>query len=132
VDAFGGVVVKSPQGWGLGVADFDIYCYKTWQKPAQNSISLLMSHQDQVVRLPEGAQCIAGNALCSAGCFRLGENILGIQGHPEFSAAYLQALINTRRESLGQTAVKKAEQSMLASNDGLVVGCWARCFLEGV
>lgn len=126
---FGGVVDKSPKGWGLGIATFDICCPKAWQKPAQNNISLLMSHQDQVTQLPDGAQRIAGNEFCPYACFQLGENILGIQGHPEFNPAYLQDLINTRRDRIGEAVVKKAEQTLHSPNDGLVVGYWISNFL---
>jgi len=127
--AFGGVVDKSSKGWGLGIATFDICCHKTWQKPAQNNISLLMSHQDQVAQLPDDAQRIAGNEFCPYACFQLGDNILGIQGHPEFSPAYLQALINTRRNRIAEAVVKKAEQSLYSPNDGLIVGRWISNFL---
>jgi GMP synthase-like glutamine amidotransferase len=130
--ALGGVVEKSPLGWGLGVATFEIYAHRAWQEPAQNSISLLMSHQDQVMRLPDGAQRIAGNGFCPHACFQLGENVLGIQGHPEFSPAYLQALLNTRRDRIGEAVVKKAEQTLLSPNDGLVVGGWISNFLSAI
>lgn len=127
--AFGGVVEKSPKGWGLGIATFEVYALKSWQKPAQNNISLLMSHQDQVIQLPDGAQCVAGNEFCPYACFQLGENILGIQGHPEFSPEYLQALINTRRNRIDEGVVKKAEYSLFSPNDGFVVGSWIGHFL---
>ncbi|MBL4606336.1 MAG: hypothetical protein JKY01_00705 [Pseudomonadales bacterium] len=127
---FGGLVEKSTRGWGLGVASFDVYSHKLWQQPTQKKISLLTSHKDQVVRLPSGAQCIAGNEFCPNACFQLRDNILGIQEHPEFSPAYLRALMNIRRETIGEYIVNKAEQSLLRPNNGLVVGGWIRHFLN--
>ena len=50
--ALGGEVHKSPKGWGIGLSFNDVLVNKPWMQPARDSLDLIVSHQDQVVRLP--------------------------------------------------------------------------------
>ena len=129
--ALGGEVEKSAKGWGLGLATFDIKNHEIWQKPVMSRISLLMSHQDQVTRLPPDAQLIAGNEFCPYACFQLGENVLGLQGHPEFSPAYLRALMLGRLDSLGKIRVEQANKTLGEPNDNSQVANWMIHFIRG-
>jgi GMP synthase-like glutamine amidotransferase len=76
-------------------------------QPATASINVLMSCQDQVLDLPPGAEVLGGTAHCPVGIFRMGR-MLGIQGHPEFTPAYAEALLQLRRERIGTERVDKA------------------------
>jgi GMP synthase-like glutamine amidotransferase len=105
--ALGGRVAKSPNGWGIGVHTFAISKHEAWMQPATASINVLMSCQDQVLDLPPGAEVLGGNAHCPVGIFRMGR-MLGIQGHPEFTPAYAEALLHLRRERIGAERVDKA------------------------
>jgi GMP synthase-like glutamine amidotransferase len=105
--ALGGRVAKSPNGWGIGVHTFTISKHEAWMQPATASINVLMSCQDQVLDLPPGAEVLGGNAHCPVGIFRMGR-MLGIQGHPEFTPAYAEALLHLRRERIGTERVDKA------------------------
>ena len=57
-------------------------------------ISLLSSHQDQVIRLPEEATLYATNEFCPIAGFVVGDQVLTIQGHPEFDKEYARALLH--------------------------------------
>ena len=127
--ALGGRVEKSDKGWGLGLATFRIVHRAAWQKPALESVSLLMSHQDQVVALPTGAKLIATNDFCPIACFQLGEKVLGIQGHPEFDADYLYALMGIRLESIGEQRVSEAKVKLFDVNDSSTVARWIIRFI---
>ena len=52
--AFGGQVVKSPKGWGVGLHTYRITTKEPWMDSAA-PIAIAVSHQDQVVALPPGA-----------------------------------------------------------------------------
>jgi hypothetical protein len=62
--------------------------------------------------------------------FRIGETMLGIEGHPEFTVEYGAALINARREQIGEQGTRKALDSLKARSDGPVVGRWIERFLK--
>jgi len=54
------------------------------------------SHRDQVLELPPTAQLLASSAHTPIEMYRIGSNILCLQGHPEFYESYLLELINNR------------------------------------
>jgi GMP synthase-like glutamine amidotransferase len=126
--ALGGRVAKSSKGWGVGVHTFTVQSAKPWMQPAAKEFSLLMSCQDQVLELPPGAEVLAGNAHCPVGLFQIG-NMLGIQGHPEFTPPYAEALLNLRRERIGAERVDRAIATLTQPLDGPLLAQWARAFL---
>ena len=126
--ALGGRVAKSPNGWGIGVHQFTIHGTAEWMDPPASQINLLMSCQDQVLDLPPGSKVIAGNEHCPVGIFQIG-NMLGIQGHPEFTPAYAEALLKLRRESIGAEKVDQALASLTHPLDGPLFALWAEAFL---
>ena len=111
-EALGGKVEKSPKGWCVGVHEFEIQKQKDWMQPFQNQLNLLMMCQDQVVQLPEGAEVLAGNPMCEVGMFQVGETMLGIQAHPEFSKAYDRTLMELREERMGAETVAAGVASL--------------------
>lgn len=127
--ALGGRVAKSPNGWGIGVHTFTITKREQWMAPAADSVSLLMSCQDQVLDLPPGAEVLGGNAHCPVGIFRLGR-MLGIQGHPEFTPAYAEALLNLRRERIGAARVDNALATLQQPLSAALLAQWAEAFLQ--
>ena len=54
--AFGGNVIKSPKGWGVGLHSYDVQLHEPWMDAAR-TISVPASHQDQVVEPPPGEGC---------------------------------------------------------------------------
>jgi len=122
--AFGGRVEKSDKGWGVGVHAMQMVAEKPWMEPRLKIGHVLVSHQDQVVELPTGAELIAGSAFCPNAMFQLGENILTIQGHPEFSAPYAKDLMGFRRELLGEPVYLTGIESLQQSTDERTVARW--------
>ena len=59
-EAFGGRVVKSDKGWGLGLQRYEVKARADWMDEAR-TIAIPASHQDQVVALPPGARVLARN-----------------------------------------------------------------------
>ena len=65
-EAFGGRVIKSPKGWGVGLHRYDIIQPQAWMEPVA-SVAVPVSHQDQVVELPPEARVIGGSAFTPFG-----------------------------------------------------------------
>jgi GMP synthase-like glutamine amidotransferase len=129
--AFGGRVIKSPKGWGLGEQDYRVLIREPWMDEA-SAIRLPGSHQDQVVEQPPGAEVWAANDFTPMGALVWpGERAITIQLHPEFEPAYASALIENRRGSLyAEDQADRAIQSYQGPDDRARVGGWIRNFLD--
>jgi GMP synthase (glutamine-hydrolysing) len=88
------------------------------------SINLVVSHQEQVVVLPKGAELIAGSDFCPNSIFAVGDHMLGIQGHPEFTTAYSRALMELRRDIIPAPRIEQGMNSLSLSVDGARAFDW--------
>jgi len=130
-EVFGGKTEKSPRGWGVGVHTINVVANRTWMQPPRPTLNVVVSHQDQVTRLPDGAELIASSDFCENSMFQLGENILTIQGHPEFSKAYSRTMMQYRAEKIGEEKLKKGIESLNKSVDDLLLSQYMLAFLKG-
>jgi GMP synthase-like glutamine amidotransferase len=128
--AMGGEVAKAKQGWGVGVLDVEVLRKEPWMDPPLQYLRIQHMHQDQVQRLPEKSLLLGKSAHCEVAIFRVGETMLGIEGHPEFTVEYGAALIRARRKQIGERESQHALDSLAANNDGQVVGRWIERFLK--
>ncbi|MEK7832000.1 MAG: gamma-glutamyl-gamma-aminobutyrate hydrolase family protein [Acidobacteriota bacterium] len=129
-EALGGKVEKASQGWGIGVHSLNIVKTakaESWMQPEQSSCGVQYTHADQVVRLPENSVVLGESEHCPVAMFRVGEKMLGIQGHPEFPAAYAEALVRGRTELIGAEKVNAAKFN--APTDEAVITNWMAKFL---
>ncbi|MCW8841845.1 MAG: type 1 glutamine amidotransferase [Rhodobacteraceae bacterium] len=85
--ALGGKVEKFSGGWAVG--------HQTYQFGGA-PLSFNAWHQDQVTKRPEGAIVLASNDFCENAALLYGDQILTVQPHPEFDAAVIAGLIETR------------------------------------
>lgn len=98
-EAFGGRVVKSPKGWGVGLHTYDLATVAAWMPEEARTLSLPVSHQDQVVEIGGGAQVLGGSEFCPFGFLAWPDlRAVSLQPHPEFDPAYAEALIVTRED----------------------------------
>lgn len=109
--AFGGTVVRAEQGWGLGLQRYAIHAPQNWLSET-DELRLLAMHQDQVVVPPPGARVFAGNDFCAIAGYTIGERVIGIQGHPEFTPAFARGLYDMREHKLSGEAVIRAKASI--------------------
>jgi len=128
--AFGGQVVKSPKGWGVGLHRYDIAERRPWMDEA-DQISLSASHQDQVVELPPGAAVLAGSDFCPYAMLAYDDApAISIQPHPEFTPAFSAELIGRQRgRSLSDELADAALKSLEAPDDHARVAGWIAEFL---
>jgi len=128
--ALGGTVVKSDKGWGVGLSFNQVIERKPWMQPWQDGLDLLVSHQDQVVVLPEEAQVLASSDFCPYYLIQYGECFLSVQGHPEFCVDYCRALMEMRRDTLPAPRLRAGRASLNAEADSQLMMQWIASFLQ--
>jgi GMP synthase-like glutamine amidotransferase len=128
--AMGGEVAKASQGWGVGVLPVEMLRHEPWMEPRRSEIRIQHMHQDQVQKLPPDSVLLGRSRHCEVGMFRVGKSMLGIEGHPEFTAAFGGALIRARGEKIGAPRAQEALESLAGPADGPVVGRWIARYFE--
>jgi len=116
-EALGGKVQRSDFGYLIGLHKFELTEKKAWMKPYEPSLRMLMLCQDQVVRLPEGAELLASSESCKIGMFKVDNQFLGIQGHPDFTPEYNRAVFESRLKNLPFKILDKAVKSLNSNPD---------------
>ena len=129
-EALGGKVERADYGWGIGVHDMQILKTEDWMIPARENCRLQYMHADQVQRMPEGSALLASAAHCPVAMFKVGDYMLGIEGHPEFPAAFEEALLLDRRERIGAERVDSALRTLKDRTDERIVGAWIAAFIR--
>ncbi|MDZ7788383.1 MAG: GMP synthase [Halofilum sp. (in: g-proteobacteria)] len=127
--ALGGEVEKASIGLGVGVHTTRILERRPWMVPPRERLALLVSHQDQVTRLPEEAVLLASHGVCPCDMYQVGEHILGLQPHPEFSKGYSRATMERWRFLIGEEGFRVGVDSLAKPIDADVVGHWILGFL---
>ncbi len=129
--AFGGQVIKSPKGWGVGLHRYGVE-RGPWMDGA-DEVRIAVSHQDQVVVAPPSARVSLASAFTPYAGFAYDDgSALSFQGHPEFDPSFATALIEARRGTRYTDAQADAAIASLAEpNDRARVAEWIRGFLLG-
>ena len=129
--AFGGKVIKSPKGWGVGLHRYEVIHRRPWMDAA-TSFAAAASHQDQVVEAPPATTVLAGSDFTPFGMLAWDDQpAISIQLHPEFEPAYAQALIEARRGRYGEARADAAVASLEGPDDRARLGRWIGGFLAG-
>ena len=110
--------VEATGSWGLGAQRYDTITPLPWLSD-HGSTTLLASHQDQVVQAPSDATVWSRSDYCPIAGMLVGERAWTMQGHPEYTPAFVRALFESRRDRLGADAVDRAAASLATplSND---------------
>ena len=130
--ALGGEVRKAETGWGVGPHEVTIEAPEPWMEPGPLRPRLQYMHQDQVVRLPEGGQVIGASDHCPVAMLRVGDRLLGMQAHPEFSTAFVEALLDARVDRIEADRVAAARRDLGTPTDAdaLAVASWMAAWLR--
>ena len=126
----GAAVARAPQGWGNGRMTYDWHRQDLPYCQDRTHISLLVSHQDQVLELPKGATLVASSAFCPVAVFTVGQEVFCVQAHPEFDAGFSQHLLDEKRASMGEKQYAAYSQSLLAGHEGADLARMVVAFLE--
>lgn len=129
--ALGCRVERSPRGWGIGLSHNRVITHPPWMNPPLDELRILVSHQDQVIDLPEGAEIIATSDHCPNYLVQWNDHFLSIQGHPEWCRDYAGALIEVRRERYPKGLADRAIGSLGEEPDNRAFGRWVVAFVAG-
>ncbi|MBA5778762.1 gamma-glutamyl-gamma-aminobutyrate hydrolase family protein [Stappia sp. F7233] len=130
-EALGGKVEKSDKGWGVGLHSWHLTGKADWMEGAGEDFALQVSHQDQVVKLPEGAKVLASSDFCPNALLAYDDWAVSFQGHPEFSAGFSEDLIRMRRGTvLPEDFADKALAHVHDREDSGKVAHWITVFLK--
>jgi GMP synthase-like glutamine amidotransferase len=128
--AHGGRVARAADGWQVGFHEYAVLVPQPWMDGPVATISLIASHEDQVVELPPGAELLAAEA--DGGCpiagFTLGPRAWSLQPHPEFVPELADHLLAGRVELIGADKVARARATMDRTGDRLLVAGWIARF----
>lgn len=101
--ACGGEVGFHPSGREIGTVDVALFATAK-ADPLFNTLPNLFkghtTHSQSVLQLPPEAVLLAKSEHDAHQAFRLGECAWGVQFHPEFTAAHMQAYIQSRQSDL--------------------------------
>ena len=126
-EAFGGKAVKSERGWGVGAHHYD---YAAASGPGDGASFVF--HQDQVTETPPSARVIGAAGHCPIGALEYDFPALSVQHHPEFTRAYIEALLDLRGGSTISAAVTEKARASIADFpvDSAPVARWAADFFR--
>ena len=127
--ALGGKTERSAKGWGVGLHTHRFTTVPSWHDQGDVDLNILVSHQDQVVAVPDSARVLAGSEFCENAVCQIGDHILTFQGHPEFVPEYSRELLSIRRERIGEEAYAAGVSSLSGIAQGQRVGSWVLNFL---
>ena len=128
--ALGGQVKCNAAGWGLGTAPTHWQHTRPWMQPAQSTTTLMAAHNEQVTRLPKGAECLGGSDFCPIGSMQIGQHIWTTQFHPEMPLVFMQTLLGYLADKLDADTMARAHTSLNNAADVPLFGQWMVQFFE--
>ena len=129
--ALGGRVLKAPTGWGVGIREVVVDRTEPWMDPPAGKLALHFMHQDQVVAPPPGGVVLGNTDHCPVALLRVGPSMVGLQAHPEFTPAYVDALLAGRVARIGEGEVAAARAGLARPTDEATVARWIGRVLSG-
>ena len=142
--ALGGQVQRHVDGWGLGLQSTKWLQRRAWMSPPCPQMMLMAAHNEQVTRLPEGAEALSYSDFCRFGSFRVGDHVFTTQYHPEMTPRFMQALLGhldtlaERGQAVDARTLRAARHSLEGTNmqqdapleHARVLAHWMLQFLE--
>lgn len=129
--ALGGTVEKAAAGWGVGLHTHRFTRMPSWHDQGAAEVAVLVSHQDQVINPPPGAEVLAESGFCPNAVCAIGNHILTFQGHPEFINGYSRVLIEYRRQLIGESVYQQGMASLAELPERDRMADWIIRFVEG-
>ena len=126
-EAFGGRAARAPQGWGIGRHSYAVTASEPFMGAhCGRPVHLAVSHQDQVLERPEVADVfLASDFTPHAGLVYRHAPVMSLQGHPEFTPDFADALIRSRRGTRFPEALADAAlDSLTDALDADLMGGW--------
>lgn len=133
--ALGGEVIQNPLGWDAGIRSVALTGEAAGLKMTAglpNPYRILESHRDVVARPPRGSLHLARSDMTRYEMLLVGGAALCLQGHPEFSNEFVQAIVADRRDRnvLSAACALEARRSLKATADRAPLRAFLRAFLR--
>lgn len=128
-EVLGGSAEKSDKGWGVGVRTVEIKAHQGIIPDDVQAVDLLYMHQDQVTKAPPQAEVLAGDAFCPIAAYTIDDQVLSLQGHPEFTPEVIAGILDFRKDTIGEERVSQGHESLATPHQGAFVGQWMIDFL---
>lgn len=122
--SLGGHAGRCDKGWGIGVRTSQIEYLPDWFSLPANQFRLLYSHRDQVNTLPPKAERLGSCPFCPNAAYSIGQQVLSFQGHPEFTAEYIQRLLPRRENCIGSDVFERGMSTLSIPTDENLIGQW--------
>lgn len=123
-EAFGGKVENSSKGWGVGIQNYNIVAGGPWLEGSRISVGDTIKapamHQDQVVIPPSGAELTVTSDFCRYAGFKISDNAITFQFHPEFDEFYLEDLIKLRKGAIIPNEIADAGLATIDGEDNRI------------
>jgi GMP synthase-like glutamine amidotransferase len=120
----GGRTEKSSVGWLIGNHRHELNEEGLALSGGDSGFEIICSHQDQVTVPANGSVTLAGSEKCPIAMSQIGNHILTIQGHPEFTSEYAKRLFELRRDQLGNDLVDSGIHSLEMESNHLQITRW--------
>lgn len=127
----GSTVARSDDGWNIGAIDYRLHQSPPGERDGGDTFTLIASHQDQVLDLPEGAELLAAATTCPIAGYTVGDRVLTVQAHPEFGPELAGSLYRSRVERIGAEPIARALDSLSSPLDRARVSDWIIDFVRG-
>lgn len=125
----GARVERAECGWNVGAVRYDLH--DPVPDGGDAALTLIASHQDQVLDLPDGATLLASAPTCPVAGFTVGDDVLCVQAHPEFTAALAGSLYRSRVDRIGAEPIARALDTLSRPLDRERVASWIVDFARG-
>uniref|UniRef100_A0A1D1XI07 Putative glutamine amidotransferase YLR126C n=1 Tax=Anthurium amnicola TaxID=1678845 RepID=A0A1D1XI07_9ARAE len=108
--SLGGRVGKAHAGWNIGIRKVEMaegllpFRFVDGSRETPSSASIIKIHRDEVWEVPRCAKVIASSDQTSVEAFCVGDHLLGIQGHPEYTKDILCRLVD---RLVGQNLIER-------------------------
>ncbi len=118
--AMGGSVSYGNTGYMLGIYEAYLHIPEYAERLTKNWLSpntlehfyIHYAHQDYVTDLPHGAVNIITSPHCKNAGFIIGEHILTIQGHPEYTNEYVEKVFEVFGDRLPEETLSNGQKTL--------------------
>ncbi len=128
----GAPVARADAGWNLGAVRYRLHQVPPGEAAdpgvPSDHVTLIASHQDQVLELPVGTTLLAAAPTCPIAGFTT-EHLLTIQAHPEFDAPLAESLYRSRVERIGRIPIDRALATLDRPLDRHRIAGWITSFV---
>ncbi len=118
----GAPVGPADAGWNIGAIRYEVTGEDA--QLGTDGFTLIASHKDQVLDVPDGAVVVASSDRCPVAAYRVGDHVRCVQAHPEFVPHLAASLYNSRRGQIGDTEVDAALETLGTPLDRKRIGDW--------